>query len=479
MNIIPTPKLIRPTVNCEDAVSFEPIIKKTSVFPDAVASFISYVKKVFDMGIKEKEDAAIQVIQDTNMEAEAYRIVIEKEGAIIYAGDKVGANHGFASILQMMQIEAGKIVLPAVTIEDEPDSTYRGMMVDLARNWHPFSYLLSYVDMCYFYKVAVLQLHFTDDESYTLPSDIYPELSTKDRHYTREQIAELVKYADARGVELSPEIDVPGHCKSFGEAYGELFGTKGVICQHTDSMEAMRKLFGELCDMFPKSKYIHIGGDEAYTMDEWTKCRSCCEYAKTVGIDSHMEDKGMLAELMYAHFISEVADVCFAKGKQPIVWEGFSKTVNDMISKDILVMSWENYYQLTPDLLDGGFKVINCSWNPMYVVTPLTMWKPEEIFDWSIYQWKALFHKSPILETGYKAEPSSQIIGGQLLAWGDHIPKEYQSVEDGVYAERNYLLERLPMLAENTWNVEKVCDFATFEKSVQMLNGKVVKIVGI
>ena len=43
--------------------------------------------------------------------------------------------------------------------------------------------------------------------------------------------------------------------------------------------------------MFPYSKYVHIGGDEAYAMPEWTKCAGCQAYAKSVGIDTDMEDK--------------------------------------------------------------------------------------------------------------------------------------------------------------------------------------------
>jgi len=43
-----------------------------------------------------------------------------------------------------------------------------------------------------------------------------------------------------------PETDVPGYCKSFGEAYEEIFGEKGVICQHHDSMEAMKNHFDEM-----------------------------------------------------------------------------------------------------------------------------------------------------------------------------------------------------------------------------------------
>ena len=106
---------------------------------------------------------------------------------------------------------------------DAPDCSYRGMMVDLARNWHDFTYLISYVDMCYYYKISVLHLHFTDDQSYTLPSKRFPKLSTKGRSYTPEQIEALNQYAEARGIQLMPEIDVPGHCISFQKEYPDIF----------------------------------------------------------------------------------------------------------------------------------------------------------------------------------------------------------------------------------------------------------------
>lgn len=480
MNIIPTPKMIQPAIDEAKTAKLQPVIAAPDMFLKAANAFAEYAEKLHGIAIKIKEDAAIRVIQKDSMEKEAYRVEISADSAIIYASHTVGANHGFASLLQMMQTEGNEILLPEVTIEDRPDCIYRGMMVDLARDWHPFPYLLSYVDMCYFYKVAVLQLHFTDDQSYTLPTKLYPGLSTKDRHYTAEQIQELTEYAHARGVDLMPEIDVPGHCKSFDSAYGELFGTGGVICQHTDSMEAMKNLFRELCDMFPYSTYVHIGGDEAYGKMEWTTCPKCCEYAKSVGIDADMEDKKKLAERLYVHFISEMADACFEKGKQPVVWEGFAKEFNEELSKDIIVMSWENYYQPAPDLLEGGFKIINCSWIPMYVVTP-GCWSPEEVFRWSIYRWTGMHPQSPYRKGVYEHEPTSQILGGQLLAWGDNLdekyPEKYPNAGDGISDERRLLMERLPMLAENTWNIKKVTEYAEIHPSAEKLTGMLKQIV--
>lgn len=463
MNIIPTPKKVAKTENSKKINVIQTVTRHPD-FSDAIQSFQEYADKMCDVGIAIVNEGFIRIERCVTYKEEAYGIDISQAGIVIRVSEEVGADHAFATLLQLMETVDGKLLLPELVIEDEPDCSYRGMMIDLARHWHPYEYLLSYVDMCYYYKAAVLHLHFTDNESYTLPSELYPKLSTPERYYTKEQIRELVEYAHKRGVQLLPEIDVPGHCKSFEEGYSELFGTRGVICQHSDSMKAMQMLFGELCDMFSHSKYIHIGGDEAYTMEEWTKCPECIAYAESVGIDTDMRDKRQQAELMLAHFINEMANVCFERGRQPIVWEGFAKSVNDFVSKDIWVMSWENYYQTTEDLLAGGFKVINSSWNPNYVVTPNIMWTPEEVYDSSIYIWRAVHPKSPIRNSFYQGEETTQIIGSQIQAWGDDLGTKCPGVAEGVRMERDCMLERLPMLSEKTWNVKKVTDYPSLEK---------------
>ena len=61
---------------------------------------------------------------------------------------------------------------------------------------------------------------------------------------------------------------------------------------------------------------------------------------------------------------------------------------SNMISKDVLVISWENHYQNVYDLLKNGFKVINCSWQPLYVVSGIfehERYHFEDILDWNVY----------------------------------------------------------------------------------------------
>lgn len=442
-------------------------------FEEAAEVFADYARRL-GLHFTISENAPIQIIRDAALGPEEYRLSAGNGKVKLFASDLVGANHAFASLLQLFEPDAVSpelVWIPDCEISDAPDCAYRGMMVDLARNWHDFSYLLSYVDFCYFYKISVLHLHFTDDQSYTLPSALFPALSTKGRCYTEGQIAELNRYAAARGVQLMPEIDVPGHCVSFQKEYPELFGTDGIICQTPQSIEAMQALFRELCEMFSASKYIHIGGDVAQ-IENWLKCPRCAEYAQDAGIDVRGEDQKLAAEKLYASFVMKMAEPVLAAGKIPVAWEGFCEQVNDLVSREILIMSWENYYQVTPALIRAGFRIINCSWNPMYIVTPEPAWPPREIYDWSIYKWKAVHPGSPYLGKELEIPPTRQVLGGQLLAWGDRIAASYPTVEEGVAAERRLLLERLPFLAENTWNRDKTISWEALSETAAELGAR-------
>lgn len=132
------------------------------------------------------------VIKDEKLDEDAYRIKCNKT-INIYASSREGLNYALSTVLQVMQKKDYNILFPDITIYDKPDSQYRALMVDLARQWHPYEFLYKYVDLCYLYKINRLQFHFTDDQSFTLPSDKYPLLPTENRHYTKDQISELVE----------------------------------------------------------------------------------------------------------------------------------------------------------------------------------------------------------------------------------------------------------------------------------------------
>ena len=462
LRLIPAPAH---TTMTDTLVAISPEYTADEVFADAARTLTDYARRTHGIDLTEGK-GGITFTVDASLPAEAYTLTVTESGATVKASDSLGAQNAAVTLIQLMEKTEGGLTLPVGVIEDEPKCTWRTVMIDLARDWHELHVLYEYVDMCRFYKVKYLHFHFTDDQSYTLPSKAFPKLSTEGRHYTEAEIKGLIAYAKSRGIQLIPEIDVPGHTTSFAAAYGEIFGTDGIICLSEESMAGMATLFRELCELFADSEYIHLGGDEA-AIAKWIDCDKCLNAFRSRGVDvdgylTTEEGKHELTELMYATFIKDICEVILDCGKTPVVWEGFHKSMNHLIPKESVIVSWENFYQTAPELLEAGFRVVNGAWKPMYVVTPVVYWSPEEIYNWNVYTWGAVHPGSPYNKEALRIDPTMQVEGGQLLAWGDQIVVKYPVVAEGVREEQRLIEERTPCLSENVWNREKPTDWAEF-----------------
>lgn len=446
------------------------------IYPDASVTLCDFVRRIYQIEIGDGDGFIFE--KNTDMQPEQYCINIADGRVVITSCDEAGAQNGVSTLIQLMEVIDGKIYLPTGRIQDRPDCTWRGIMIDLARSWHSVGIIEQYIDMCRFYKLKHIHLHFTDNESYTLPCSAYPKLTTVGRSYTQEEIDRIKAYAKLRGVEIIPEIDVPGHCAQFVDAYGEIFGTYGGVISLTDkSLEAMEEIFSELCRRFPDSKYIHIGGDEAM-ISRWDEDEATMEAFRQRGVDIDSMEKTDRAHYMYAYFIARMCDVVTRCGKTPVVWEGFGSSVNHMIPQNVVVLSWENYYQTTPSLIKAGFRLVNATWVPMYIVAPEFAMPLKDCYEWDIYSWGAVHPNSPYLHEKLHIEPTGQIEGAQLQAWGDHIAKVYTNIADGIKVEQSLIEERVSALSENTWNIKKVSDFEEFSSRAETVSEKYLSLRG-
>lgn len=436
-------------------------------FGSAVSAYEKYREELsFDAG----EDT-VNLNYADGMKYGEYSIRCGENKIDIYASDLSGANNAFSVLLQLGAENNGKI--DAVDIDDAPDCEYRGIMIDVARIWHPLEYLLKYVDLCRYYRFSYLHLHFTDTQSYTLPCRDFPDLPTKGRHYTYEQIKQLNEYAYARGVKIMPEIDVPGHCTPFLQSYPQVFGHGDIIGYHKEVFDAFELILGELCDMFPYSDRIHIGGDEA-DIKQWLDCEKCRAYAAENGIPAD-GDKRLSSERILASFVAKLSDIVIRHGKTPVVWEGFCRDVNYLVPKTTQIFSWENFYQTTPELIEAGYTLINGSWCPNYVVEPAVMWSVKDCFDWDIFTFRPVHPQSPYINSTLKVPPYDKMIGGQLLSWGDFGARAKQP-QRHLIAEFEKVAERAAATAENTWNKEKTVSFEEFSAAHEIQNKAVCRI---
>ncbi len=452
------------------------------IFAPAVKAFQEYAKGVF--GVIENPSYKIKLSFEAGL-GEGYRISIH-DHAEIFASSNVGMNHALSTLLQLTQNSDSGVVFPQCEIADSPDSDWRGVMIDLARCYHEIEYLYAVADLAWLCKINRFQLHLTDDQAVRFPFSSLPK-AVSDEHYTREELTKLVEYCRDRGITIVPEVDAPGHFRAFNTAYPELFGpineedgsqtsgttgvVSGIMRMQEQSFEIMQQLFEEVTDLFYDSPWVHIGGDEAQ-IDQWSKCEASMKYCADHGL-SDIHD-------LYGHCVARFSRMILDMGRVPVVWEGFSEKTNPMIPKETLVFSWESCYQIAPLLLKGGFKIINASWQPLYIVNPEKMWPTEKILDWEKNRWEnwwenSLAYKSPIV-----TDKDPAILGGQLCVWGDKMQpiNGYAPRHDMLREEFSNLQNRLPALAEKTWTSYHTVDKEEFVSDMNCLNnifGRMVK----
>src|SRR5262249_51920346 len=108
----------------------------------------------------------------------AHSIAID-EKAVVTGFDYRATAEGSSTILQLLGRRHDSFRLPRLTITDWPHADYCGVLLDVARQDHPIEAIKKVVQLCRLYKTRYLQLHLTDDQSWTFPSTRFPQLGSK------------------------------------------------------------------------------------------------------------------------------------------------------------------------------------------------------------------------------------------------------------------------------------------------------------
>ena len=171
---------------------------------------------------------------------ESYILDAKASGITITAHDAAGASHALRSLAQQAAFEKGK--LTPLHVEDAPEYGFRGLHIDLGRNFHSRDEILKLVEAMATYKLNKLHLHLAEDEGWRIEIPALPELAeigSKRCHdpsettcilpqlgagpegmggvngyLTTADYVAIVKAAAARQIEVIPSIDMPGHSRA-------------------------------------------------------------------------------------------------------------------------------------------------------------------------------------------------------------------------------------------------------------------------
>lgn len=431
--------------------------------------------------------------------AEGYQMQVSKAQIVLNASTNAGIFNGLQSLRQLVEsslIGEGnqKIAqIPACKITDTPRFAWRGLMLDVSRNFFTVEEVKAYIDMMSRFKFNVLHWHLTDDEGWRIEIKSLPKLTevgawrverngrfgenrpfpkpgekaTVGGFYTQEQIKDVVAYAAQRNVTIVPEIDVPGHSMAALAAYPELStkkephfvnpgskfsewygnGTFKMLIENTLNpadekvYEFLDKVFTEVAALFP-GQYIHMGGDESYH-GYWDADKNVKAFMKKNNLkDTHA---------LQSYFVGRVAKIVNAKGKKLIGWDEILE--GGELDKSTAVMSWRG--------VKGGIEAAKKGNN--VVMTPTT-------YGYLDYTQGDHSVENPIynnlsLEKTYSFEPIPDgvdpklILGGQGNLWTEVIP----TLPYAFYMT----YPRALAIAETYWSGKENKNYADFLRRVE------------
>jgi len=413
--------------------------------------------------------------QNSALAPEAYRIRADENGVIVESGDISGAVYAAATIAQLCAEHAGR--LPHCKIEDAPAHGWRGLLIDVCRHFFPISTIKTLVDLMAYYKYNRLHLHLTEDQGFRFESERFPLLnsvgsyrkSTFVRHngvvgqdgvphggyYTKAELRELVRFAKARGIEIVPEIDMPGHALAMIAAYPDLacvsepvevatrFGvtdfSNKLFCAGSErTFSFLFSLLDEVLEVFPY-EYIHIGGDEALK-SEWKRCEKCQRVMREEKLKDEHELQG--------YFLNRVMDFLKTRGRKAIIWnDGLCDTLDPNATCQYWTpLSRNGPAQIARYVNAGGSAILSpvtrVYYDYPYAATPLSK----------------TFAFPPMLR-GVRKERAGNIFGVEAAIWTEWIDTEEKLFFN--------TLPRLAATAETGWSARDARRYPAFLHSLK------------
>lgn len=343
---------------------------------DRVQEFADQLSAASGSECKVASKGKIEFAKNASLAAEAYTITVGPKKVKVEASDLNGCIYAIQTLKQLLpeaifsgQADAeAEWVLPYVKINDAPRFSYRGVHFDVSRHFFSTNEVKKYIDALVMHKMNRLHWHLTDDQGWRIPIDAYPLLTEVGAYrketvigknsgvydgtpyggfYTKEEIKDIVAYAEQRGIVIVPEIDMPGHMLAALASYPELGCTGGpydvwgqwgisedVLCLgKEETYTFLEKVFDEVCELFP-SEYIHIGGDECPKV-RWTTCPHC--QAKIAELNIPEDAKFAPEYYLQSYVTKRIEEYLAQKGRKVIGWD---EILEGEISPNAAVMSW-------------------------------------------------------------------------------------------------------------------------------------------
>lgn len=409
---------------------------------------------------------------------EAYNLSVTPKGIEVTAPGAAGLFYGLQTLIQLAD---GKNEIPSVEITDFPRMKYRGLMLDISRHFRDKDFIKKQIDAIAKLKINRLHLHLTDAAGWRIEIRQYPELTEYAawRPYetwkewndggntyisadsplahggflTREDAAEIVRYAADRYITVIPEIEMPSHSEEVTATFPQLACAPGrqpdVCVGNAQTLEFFQNVLDEIIEIFP-SEYIHIGGDEA-SKQAWKSCEKCLALMERENLKDVDE--------LQSYLIEKIEQYLNSKGRKIIGWD---EILEGNPTPSSTIMSWRGIEEGI-EAAKNGHEVI---------MTPGAYCYIDSYQDAPPTQPEAISGFTPLSKVyGYNPVPDSlvsvvgdYIAGVQGNLWCEYIPTA-QHAEYMLYP-------RMIAIAEIGWTPQRLRRWDDFYRRALKVNDR-------
>ncbi|PKB17614.1 beta-N-acetylhexosaminidase [Flavobacterium sp. 5] len=431
----------------------------------------------FITGLNEVPEAQLQIncVRSGKIELyddESYLLDVTSNKITINATTDIGALHGLETLLQLLQNNSNSFYFPVSKISDFPRFTWRGLMIDGSRQFMPIDVIKRNLDGMAAVKMNVFHWHLVDDQGWRIEMKKHPkliELASDGNYYTQEEIKNVVKYAADRGIQIVPEIDVPGHASAILTAYPEI-GSKavnvnvgsgekgqqlkqiqtysvernaGIFTPTLDpsnpkTYELLSSIFDEVCPLF-LGKFFHIGGDENEGKD-WDSNPKIQEFKKKHNLATNHE--------LQTYFTMQLVPMLKKHNKELMGWE---EIMTKNMTKDAVIHSWRPNEDIggqnsLANAVKGGYKTVLS--NGYYI---------DLVYSVENHYSVDPMPKGVVLSDKEKA----RILGGEATMWTELASAK--TIDSRIWP-------RTAAIAERLWSNENVTDISSLRKRLKTVS---------
>lgn len=430
--ILPTPATIRHLPGQPLDLTRGIALKLTGLDTAAVAKALKDFK-VSARGVP------VEVTVNGKGAPESYHLTTTKGHIAITAADASGAFYALQSLAQESDWEHGH--LKPLSIDDAPRYGFRGLHLDLARNFLGKAYILKTIAVMGEYKLNRLHLHLADDEGWRVQIEGLPELTDigsrrcadptetqcllpqlgagpfpdvpVNGYLTRADYIEILKAAAANHIEVIPSFDMPGHSRAAVRSMEARYRTLSAAGQTeaaseyrlVDPQDAsvyasiqnyndntlnvclpstyhfVEKIIATIAEYHREAGVplhkYHIGGDE--TAGAW-KASPACDAMKTA--------QHLTTEQLAPYFLQHVIADLKAKGIEPAAWsDGLAHFDPAAITGSVQSNAWGLLLAgAVPDThkqINAGWQVVLSSPETLYFDMPQATDPNERGYDWA------------------------------------------------------------------------------------------------